>query len=419
MSMWKRICSILLTGTLMTGCFAMSGCAPKGKALDGARLVTFGDSLTAGGTWPRSVAEECNMYLFNGAKGGITSKQALERFDKYVANRDPDFVTLSFGMNDLIMEAKNKPRVSLDDYKQNLKTLCEKVVALDATPILLTVSYLDSDIFWSSQAQKKSNYADVGTPLEWLDQYNAKVRELAEEEGYDLVDIRAACDEYPTSEFLKSDGIHLASKGNEVYTQLISSYLKEHFYSNPNASKIESTVEYAESPAEGGQMDILSYAPTDWDAENMEIEQTAERTLAIRNTNGQWPAAQYTPTKPLLVPMEGSELVYDFETTEGIKTSIILFFDNATPDTYSDGQYVAINSLLPNVKTEAGSGDILSNQKCSGSIPLSDLNIPKSALDENGNLIISGVKIFAAGWAGQNVVFNTFAVSTTGAPVKG
>ncbi|MBQ9414856.1 MAG: hypothetical protein IJU16_07010, partial [Clostridia bacterium] len=219
MSIFKKFAAVLLALTLTAGSLAMSGCTDGRKALDGAKLVAFGDSLTAFGSWPSTVAENCNMYLFNGAKGGITSKQALDRFDKFVANREPDFVTLSFGMNDMIMEAKNKPRVNLDDYKDNLQTLCEKIKELGATPILLTVSYLDKDVFWSVQAQKKANYEDVGTPLDWLDQYNAKVRELAEEQGYDMVDIRAACDDYKTSEFLKSDGIHLAAKGNEVYDE--------------------------------------------------------------------------------------------------------------------------------------------------------------------------------------------------------
>ena len=69
------------------------------KVLDGSKLVVFGDSLTALGSWGETLADELNMYYFNGAMGGITSEEGIGRFGAFVANREPDFVTLCFGMN--------------------------------------------------------------------------------------------------------------------------------------------------------------------------------------------------------------------------------------------------------------------------------------------------------------------------------
>lgn len=413
----RSLLSLLLCGILLIACLPLSGCGNDGKKLDGATLITYGDSLTAFGTWPLSVAEETNMYLFNGATGGINTKEALDRFDRYVTNREADFVTLCFGMNDLLMQAKNAPQVAPDQFKENLNTMCEKIIEMGATPLLMTSSYLNENVFYTSQGQQKSHYADVGGPLAWLDTYNEKVRELAEEKGYDLIDIRKACDDYAPTEFLASDGIHLGTVGNQVYTDTISAYLKEHFVSNPKADKITTRFPYKASPAEPAVTDIITYEPADWDTTNpdeMTFEKDESGALLISNNTGKWPDAQYTAKESVLVPYEGTELVYDFS-TENVNTSILLFFGGSTPFAPTEGKYVCINSKL-GVNVEGGSGDILKFQDVKGSIKLTDLGIPSTALDENNNLLISGVKIFAAGMIGQNVIVRQLAVSTTGAP---
>jgi len=415
----RSILSLLLCLTLLFSSLCLTGCNGNGgKQLDGAKLLTYGDSLTAFGTWPLTVAENCNMYLFNGATGGINTKEALDRFDRYVANRDPDFVTLCFGMNDLLMVTKNIPQVKPDQFKENMKLMCEKIIELDATPILMTSSYMNEDVFFASQGQSKGNYTDVGTPIEWLDQYNDKVRELAEEEGYHLVDIRAACDAFKPTDLLVSDGIHLGPRGNQLYADELSAYLTENFKVNPKAERITTWFPYVASPDEPATTEILSYDPAMWDSmelDKMTIENDADGALLISNMNGKWPAAEYAATESVLVPMEGSELVFDISTAN-VNTSILLFFGGSTPFAPTEGKYVVINNKLGG-QVDAGSGDVKSNQTLKGSVKLTDLGIPQTALDANGNLLISGVKVFAAGSPFEPVTIRQLAVSTTGAPV--
>lgn len=429
---FKSILSMLLCGILLFGCCAMAGCSgdsdkdtdadntnKDSRVLDGAKLITYGDSLTAFGTWPLTVAENTNMYLFNGATGGINTKEGLARFESYVAAHDPDFVTLLFGMNDLLMQVKNVPQVTPDQFKANMKTMCEQVVALDAVPILLTSSYMDESIFFQVQAQNESYYEKVGTPLEWLDQYNAKVRELAAEEGYHMIDIREACNDYSVKEFLSSDGIHLGDKGNEVYAELISEYLLDNFTSDPDAEKITGRFPYKASPAEPATTDIISYDPADWvipEEYTMNIVSGENGELLLSNLNGAWPAAEYSAKECVLVPVEGTELVFDFSTAN-VNTSILLFFGGATPHASTAGKYVAINTYL-GVNTDCV-GDIYSNQDCKGSVLLSEIlkdSSASDAIDENGNVLISGARVFVAGNAAQNVTIRQLAVSTTGAP---
>jgi len=187
---FHRIFCVVMSMCVLLGCTVLGGCGnqaadgntaptaapvnkpdpnaiinPDAKPLDGATLVVFGDSLTAGGTWPISVAKENNMYVYNAAVGGINTDEAQLIFKRSVEPHNPDFVTICFGMNDLLMSAKNRPQVTLEEFKANLETLCEKVIAKGATPLLLTSSYLDEKKFYSSQNQRKKNYEDVGGPL--------------------------------------------------------------------------------------------------------------------------------------------------------------------------------------------------------------------------------------------------------------
>ncbi len=368
---------------------------------------------------PLTVAENTNMYLFNGATGGINTKEGLDRFESYVEAHDPDFVTLLFGMNDLLMQARNIPQVTPDQFKKNMATMCEKVVAMEAVPILLTSSYMNEDIFFQVQGQNESYYSKVGTPLEWLDQYNEKVRELAAENHYHLVDIRKACDDYEVTEFLCDDGIHLGDKGNEVYAKLISDYLLDNFRTDPKAKKITTRFPYKASPEEAAVTDIIDYDPSAWvwpDEYAMTIETGDDGALVLSNNNGQWPAAEYAAKECVLVPVEGTKLVFDF-TTANVNTSILLFFGGATPHASTEGKYAAVNSYL-NVKTDSV-GDIKGNQTCKGEVLLSDIlkaSTAKDAIDKNGNVLISGVRLFVAGAGGQPVTVRQLAVSTTGAP---
>ena len=444
----KRWLSVLLTSTLLLGCCAFSGCgdntaepeatddtAPvvdnndngddgnneeeivvNPKVLDGAKLVVFGDSLTAFGTWPLTAAEETNMYLFNGATGGINTDEALERFDKYVAAQDPDFVTLCFGQNDLLMQFKNKPQVTPENFKANLKTMCEKIVELDATPILMTCSYMNESIWWSSQGQNKAHYTDVGTPTEWLEQYCEAVRELAEEGNYDLVDIRKACDEYKPSEFLTDDGVHLGPVGNKVFAKELADYLKSHYTVDPNAEKIQNRYPHVSTPAEPATTPIISFDAADWDYDErvIAVENNDNGDLVFYNFNSQWPDAQYAAKESVYAPLEGTELVYDFSTAQNVSTSILLFFNGATPSAPTEGKYIKINTKL-NVTLNSAE-DIVGGQDCTGSIKLEDLGLPADAVDEHGNVLISGAKIYAAGGICEEVTVRQLAVSTVGAP---
>jgi len=108
-----------------------------------------------------------------------------------------------------------------------------------AIPVLVTVNYIiegDATQYYYNR-HPASYYSHVGGAQAWLDSYIQIVRNVAAAKGTDLVDVRAACDSYVRTNFLRSlnngaaddDGVHPYIIGSNVYTQLIGDYLAGHY----------------------------------------------------------------------------------------------------------------------------------------------------------------------------------------------
>lgn len=376
--------------------------------IDGKKLVVFGDSITALGTWGEDAADELNMYFYNAAMGGITSAQGIDRFTAVVKDSGADFVTLCFGQNDLIMNTYNTPKVSLADFKANMTRLVEMVRNIGATPILLTTNPLNPDIFWTAQGQKQENYTEVGgDPLAWLDEYNKVTREVARETNCDLVDMRTQFSEKYYRNAL-SDGIHLNARGNEIFKDALVQYFRNKYANDPNAPKV-SKEDLNIYVTDTNKVSLISKEATDWytaDTSLMKIEKQDE-AIVFYNTNNLWPEAIYARSNPIVIDYNSGVLYYDIEVGR-VDTSIIIFFNTSTPSAYKNGEYVVINSHISENVNAAG--DIMGPGHFTGEIKLSDLNIAKAYLND-GKLTINGIKVFAAGTSYQKVTINELSVA--------
>ena len=396
-----------------------------------ATMVVYGDSITSSATWPLEVAKNTNMYLFNGALQALNTERALASFQTYVADRNPDFVVFNFGHIDMQRKKSGNNYVSIEDYKANLKKMCEDTVALGATPILLTPNTMDEVLWRGSFMQNKKDYADDGGAAAVLNMYCDAVRALGTEYGYDVVDVHAEMSKYAPEEVLEVDGVFPNAKGNEITATLLSDYINTKYPQSADAEKLTYNRVHVASPAEGGKLDLMSYDAADWEKEKEEtinVTNDADGNLVFSNNDGLWPYAYTTPIEPVYVPVEGTEIVVDVSPAAGVNTSIVLFFNGSTPNGVSETMTMPINEFL-GYNTDAGSGDLIGGQNIKASIKLSDLvwESPAddayvgnwnatNAVDEKGNLLISGVKIYAAGAAGAEVVIRELAVQTTGAP---
>jgi acyl-CoA thioesterase I len=118
----------------------------KLAAGDKVRIVAYGDSITAGGDasepalifWERWAAAlrakypRATIEAINGATGGDSTVQGLQRLQTKVLDQKPDLVLIGFGMND-----HNINSVPPDQFAANLRTLINRIRAETSTEVVL------------------------------------------------------------------------------------------------------------------------------------------------------------------------------------------------------------------------------------------------------------------------------------------
>ncbi len=116
----------------------LSRTAAKLKAGEPLKIVAFGDSITFGGDatepglvfWQRWADALQKKYpkskieTVNGATGGDTTRNGLDRLSQKVLSAKPDLVLLGFGMNDHNIGGFGTP---LPTFSKNLETLIDRI----------------------------------------------------------------------------------------------------------------------------------------------------------------------------------------------------------------------------------------------------------------------------------------------------
>ena len=212
------------------------------KNIQNSKVVAFGDSITLGigapedaKIWPEILKERFKLEIYNAGVGGNTSSQGLERIYTDVVARRPDFVTISFGMNDHCMSDIDKQHVKPDEFKKNLCKMIEIVRNNGAVPFLVTTNYIiegDRKSYYYSR-RDPDFYKNVGGAQCWLDTYVEITRKTAIELKVGLADVRKACEEYDRYDFLRSlkndkfdDGVHPHALGQLVYAETVGGLFK-------------------------------------------------------------------------------------------------------------------------------------------------------------------------------------------------
>ncbi len=233
-------------------------------------LVALGDSIVAGFptgpqvAWPavlgRLLAENqpaARWRIVNVGVPGDTAPLGYARFDDAVAAAGPQVVLLAFGLNDCSLArhgldawyearvpagiggsylwqtararatrlgremgwleppqpeltAQAQPRTTADGFAHTVSALIERTWAVDAQPVLLTMTPLAGD----AVDEVKAFFPEYRS-------YNARLRQIATHEGIPLVELAAGA---PDGAF-EADGVHLTATGQawvagQVYSQL-------------------------------------------------------------------------------------------------------------------------------------------------------------------------------------------------------
>ena len=199
----------------------------------GDKIGFLGDSITAGG-WGNPVGY-VRLVIAGLAANGVTaepvpagisghkSNQMLERLDRDVLSKKPQWMTISCGVND-VWHGKNgvpldeemlakgeyalKPGEDRGTYKKNITKIVEKAQAAGAKPIILTATVIQENLASAENGK--------------LAPFNDFLRQLAKEKQLPLADLNAMFQERikaenkPGAKVLTSDGVHMNVAGNKL-----------------------------------------------------------------------------------------------------------------------------------------------------------------------------------------------------------
>jgi len=204
-------------------------------------IVTFGDSVTAkrGSTavYTKLLAEELSfdgkdVKVINAGIGGHTTKNGKSRFQKDVLDVKPDVVVIMFGINDAAVDVWRKPpaktpRVALAEYRLNLTEMVKALRKQGARVVLMT----SNPIHWAPKTRElygKSPYKpdEVDGFNVLLREYVVAVREIADKEKVELVDVFAAFETHDSDPkhragSLTPDGMHPGNEGHRIIADLL------------------------------------------------------------------------------------------------------------------------------------------------------------------------------------------------------
>jgi lysophospholipase L1-like esterase len=242
--------ALISSGLVALLSFSPSAFAQETLVKSSDKIAFLGDSITEGGaSHPAGYVRRVESGLqANGIKvtvigagiSGHKSNQMLERLDRDVIGKKPDWMTLSCGVNDVWHGVNGVP---LEAYKKNITQIVDKAQAAGIKVMILTATVIGEDL--KSDNNKK------------LADYNAFLRTLAVEKKSVLADLNAdmqaalKAPKFPGNR-LTSDGVHMNPLGDRLMAHgilkafgLNESQLKkanDHWYESPKTCSFSTGV---------------------------------------------------------------------------------------------------------------------------------------------------------------------------------
>lgn len=193
-------------------------------------VVTLGDSITRGvrsgvkaeETFAARVQDslkkrKMNAKVINLGIGGERTDQALQRLAKGVIALHPQIVTIMYGTNDSYVDkGRTEPRITVQEYEGNLKSLIAELRKAKIKPILMTPPA------WGNTARN-----GVGAnPNTLLEKYVNACRKVARETKTPLVDhfaywSKKAAGGFDIGKEWTTDQCHPNPRGHQEMAELI------------------------------------------------------------------------------------------------------------------------------------------------------------------------------------------------------
>ena len=210
-----------------------------------AQILLMGDSLTQLGFegWASTLA---NVYqrradVINRGCSGYNTQNYLDYILPALPSSSSDGVLLNvclvilfFGANDAALEAENpKQYIPLEDYRQNLTTMIQRVNETYNTPriLLMTPPPLDHE---QRLAYQKQRYGDLATgrlerTTENTARYAEACRQVAEMHHIPCIHLFQAMTYVPDYVELLNDGLHFSIKGHAFVGAQVLDAIEQHY----------------------------------------------------------------------------------------------------------------------------------------------------------------------------------------------
>lgn len=180
------------------------------------RIVVLGDSVTAGTDFcgvtngnsyiallQHRLASTPAVEVIPSALEGVDTGYALRRFDRMVTTHRPDLVFVMLGLNDA-RPAGGRAAASPEEYRENLLKLTNRILALDAKPVLSTPTpRLDV-------RPEPENGHDI------MQSYVRVVRDVADDHHLSWIDVYSRFLAQRDVQSLIPDGVHPGPRGHAI-----------------------------------------------------------------------------------------------------------------------------------------------------------------------------------------------------------
>ena len=163
-----------------------------------------------------------NLTIYNRGIGGYTIPEMLDAMNEQILDLEPSKIFINIGTNDISIPDETKEKL-ISDYRQVLTQIREK---LPETVVYLMAYYPVNETVAAKMPWPGADRAAI-LRRERLPEANAAVKALADEFGYNYIDVNDGLTgpDGKTKEEFSIDGIHMWSDAYEVVFENMKKYL--------------------------------------------------------------------------------------------------------------------------------------------------------------------------------------------------
>ncbi|MCK5802984.1 MAG: hypothetical protein KAI66_09140 [Lentisphaeria bacterium] len=179
------------------------------------KIVLIGDSIRM--AYQPLVAKKCDAdEVWGPAANCRHSLWALDHFQQWVADQEPDVLHVNFGIHDAVPQPDGEHQILLPQYCVCLRRFIAKVKALGKTKMI----WATTTPLYVAEPEKPMAKWQVREQAE-IKEFNAAALEIVKSEGLPVNDLHDVIIRNDFSKCLKEDGCHMTEFGNEVLSDAV------------------------------------------------------------------------------------------------------------------------------------------------------------------------------------------------------